>query len=76
MELMPIQQSVKLYLGTLISFSTKWVLNSYKKTKKEQLCKLSYLFGIIYFLILMTLHAGRTGAIQRDMAEFIWMIVL
>ncbi len=26
---MSIQQSVKLYLGTLISFSTKWVLNSY-----------------------------------------------
>ena len=28
---MPIQQSVKLYLETLILFSTEWVLNSYEK---------------------------------------------
>ena len=41
MELMHIKQSAKLYMGTLISFSTKWVLNSYDISIDQKFIEIS-----------------------------------
>lgn len=61
---MPIQQSVKLYLGTLISFSTKWVLNSYDV---NEICSASPFSGAITEEeIYPTLPSGLNGALDSS----------
>lgn len=61
---MPIQQSVKLYLGTLISFSTKWVLDSYDV---NEICSASPFSGAITEEeIYPTLPSGLNGALDSS----------